>query len=383
MRCVGRWAQPTLLVWAVALLHSGAKAEEVRVGTREELVAALASAKAGATILVAPGVYRGGVSQARLRGTAERPIVIAGADATQPPVFEGGGGGLQFSSPEHLELRDLVIAGASGNGLNIDDGGSREMPARHVVLRNLVVRDVGPEGNRDGMKLSGVDDFRVEGCRVQRWGSGGSAIDMVGCHRGTIAGCTFVDARGEGANGVQTKGGSSQIVIKGCRFQDAGGRGVNAGGSTGLAYFRPADADFEAKDITIEDCEFIRGQAAVAFVGVDGAVVRRNTIYRPGRWPFRILQENQDARFAMCRQGRVLDNVIAFRSDEVRDTINIGGKTSPETFEFAGNQWYCLDQPGDTRRLVRLPVGETNGVYDRDPKIVEGEKGDVRIPARE
>ena len=371
MRCVGRWAQPTLLFWAAVVLHSGAMAEEVRVGTREELVAALANAKPGATILVAPGVYRGGVSQAKLRGTAERPIVIAGADATQPPVFEGGSGGLQLSSPEHVELRDFVIAGAGGNGLNIDDGGSRETPARHVVLRNLVVRDVGPEGNRDGIKLSGLDDFRVEGCRVERWGSGGSAIDMVGCHRGVIAGCTFLDARGEGANGVQTKGGSSEIVIQRCRFQDAGGRAVNAGGSTGLAYFRPVDASYEAKNITVEDCTFVRGGAAVAFVGVNGAVVRRNTIVRPGRWVFRILQENQDARFAVCRNGRVAENTIVFRSDEVRDTINIGGKTSPETFEFARNQWYCLDRPADTKRLVRLPVGETEGVYDRDPMVKE------------
>lgn len=72
-------------------------AEEVRVGTREELVRAVRTAKPGTTILVAPGKYAGGLSQAKLRGTQESPIVIAGADASDPPIFEGGGSGLHLS----------------------------------------------------------------------------------------------------------------------------------------------------------------------------------------------------------------------------------------------------------------------------------------------
>ena len=47
-------------------------------------------------------------------------------------------------------------------------------------------------------------------------------------------------------------------------YEDAGGRAVNIGGSTGLAYFRPAGANFEAREITVEDCEFLGGMCAVA-----------------------------------------------------------------------------------------------------------------------
>ena len=74
----------------------------------------------------------------------------------------------------------------------------------------------------------GVRGFRIEGCHVQRWGDGGSAIDMVGCQKGAITRCKFSDAIGDAANGVQTKGGSSDIVIQFCRFENAGGRAVNA-----------------------------------------------------------------------------------------------------------------------------------------------------------
>lgn len=358
-------------------------AEEVRVANREELIRALRAAKPGTTILVAPGKYAGGLSQAKLRGTKESPIVIAGADASDPPIIEGGGSGLHLSAPEHVELRDLVFTAATGNGLNIDDGGSAESPESHVTLKNIVVRDVGPRGNRDGIKLSGLADFRIDGCRVERWGSSGSGIDMVGCHRGVVTGCTFKDAGGDQANGVQTKGGSSEIVIQRCRFENAGGRAVNVGGSTGLAYFRPADAKHEAKDITVEDCEFLGGMSAISFVGVDGAIVRHNTIYRPRRWPIRILQENTDERFVSSRNGRFEKNVVVFRSDEVREVVNIGGKTAPETFTFAGNHWLCLDRPATTERLLRLPAKEIGGTHGVDPGLKDAEQGDLTIPDRQ
>ena len=361
---------------------SALAADIVPVNTREQFVAALAAAQPGSEIRLAPGVYQGGISQARLRGTKEQPIVIAAADAQDPPVIEGGGSGLQLSSPEHVELRGLVFAGATGNGLNIDDSSSTETPAYHVVIRNVVVREVGPEGNCDGIKLSGVNDFQVVGCQIERWGGGGSGVDMVGCHNGVVEACRFDGPGGEQANGVQTKGGSSDVVIRHCRFENAGGRGVNAGGSTGLPYFRPRDAGYEARAITVEDCEFLGGAAAIAFVGVDGAMVRHNTIYRPRRWALRILQENTDPRFAPCRNGKFINNVVAFRSDEVRQIVNIGDKTDPQSFEFTGNVWSCLDRPDDTRRLVQLPVEEQNGVHEAFAVFEDAERGDVRIRGR-
>lgn len=369
-----------LILAAVASPSPVVLGDEIRVASRDEFLAALRAAQPGTTILVAAGAYRGGLAHEKLAGTKDRPIAIAAADPKNPPVIEGGGSGLHLSSPQHVELRDLVFDGASGNGLNVDDAGSPAEPAEHLLLRNIVVRNVGPRGNADGIKLSGVRDFRLEGCRVERWGSGGSAVDMVGCTNGVVTKCTFVDARADTASGVQAKGGSSQIAIERCRFENAGGRAVNAGGSTGLDYFRPRDAAFEAKDIVVEDCEFLGGLSAVAFVGVDGAIVRHNTIYRPKRWVFRILQESADARFVPCRNGKVEHNVVAFRSDEVREIVNVGGNTAPDTFAFSGNHWSCLDRPRDTRRLVRLPVAEKDAAHGEPPEFVDAARGDLRIP---
>jgi hypothetical protein len=343
--------------------------ETKTVRSRGELLRALQEPKPGTTVLIAPGSYRGGMSFGDLHGAEGRPIVIAALDPSRPPVFEGGAVGFHLRRPRYVELRDLVFSKATANGLNIDDGGTPDEPARHLVLRRLEIRDVGPKGNRDGIKMSGVDHFTVDRCVVERWGDAGSAIDMVGCHRGRITGCRFQYRGDVAANGVQTKGGSSDILIQRCRFQNAGGRAVNIGGSTGLPYFRPQGVGYEAKEITVEDCTFIGSMAPIAFVGVDGAAVRYNTIYRPSRWVIRILQETQLSGFVPCRNGRFLNNLIVYDGNEVRSTVNVGGGTDPESFEFASNLWYRTDNPEQSRPRD-LPVEEREGRYGIAPSFV-------------
>ena len=62
---------------------------------------AAADAKPGATILIAPGEYVGGVFLKGLHGAAGRPIVIAGQSRDNPPRFVGGSG-FQISGASHL-----------------------------------------------------------------------------------------------------------------------------------------------------------------------------------------------------------------------------------------------------------------------------------------
>lgn len=367
-------------------------AKDVRVADADGFRRAAAAAGPGDRILLEPGTYPGGFSFTGLKGAPGKPIVLGAADSGRPPVIRGGGSGLQLTDPVHVEIENLVISGASGNGLNIDDGGSFDSPAQHLVIRGVTVSDIGPRGNHDGIKLSGVVDFRVEGSTIERWGVGGSAIDMVGCHRGTIQKNTFRHQDEQMSNGVQAKGGSSKILVRGNRFERAGGRGVNIGGSTGLAYFRPplaepdktAGARWEAREIVVEGNIFIGGAAAVAFVGADRSIVRFNTIYRPRRWALRILQENQGAGFGACRNGEFSDNIVVFETRGWGGAANVGPQTAADTFRFAKNVWYALDDPPRSR--PNLPAREEGDISGRDPLFVDAEKGDFSVrpesPAR-
>ncbi len=377
-------------VVSLAFLASGNRAAAdpavVRVRNAAELRAAVAAAKPGTRIEVAAGTYEGGFHFTGLRGAPGKPVVIAAADEKDPPHFRGGGGGMQLTDPEHVELRGLTFSGQTGNGVNVDDGGTPETPAHHVVLAALVVRDIGPRGNCDGIKLSGLADFKVEGCTVERWGSGGSAVDMVGCRTGTIERCVFRHAAGtSGASGVQAKGATRDVAIRRNRFEHAGGRAVNVGGSTGLEYFRPPLAQwkgekYEAKDIRVEGNTFVGSDTPVAFVGSDGGVFRFNTVHVPGRWAARILQETRAEGFVPSRGGEFTDNIVVFRSDRWSEGgVNRGAGTEPESFRFARNVWFCEDAPLRTRELVRLPAEEKDGVFGRDPKFRDAAGGDLRL----
>jgi hypothetical protein len=356
----------TALSNLLLLVTGVATAAVIPVDDDASLRAALAKATAGTVIRIAPGRYAPGLSATGLRGTAEKPIVIEGADPDDPPIFEGGAVAIQLSDCEHLRLRNLVAKGQQGNGINIDDGGTVETPTHHIVLSRVRVLDTGPRGNCDGIKLSGVNDFVVRDCVIEGWG--GQAVDMVGCHRGVVEGCAFRGKPGfSQATGPQTKGGSSDIAIRRCEFTDAGSRAVNVGGSTGLPYFRPPGARHEAKDITVEGCVFSGSQTAVAFVGVDGATFRYNTVIHPGKWVLRILQETVEPGFVPCRGGRFERNLVVFRRSEVQVAANVGPDTAPETFTFAANLWFSEDRPEESR--PDLPAKETDGVYGVDPRL--------------
>lgn len=354
----------------LAALAAGAIGAEQAVEVRDDasLRAAVRQAKPGTRIQIAPGRYQPGVYVSNLRGTADAPIVIEGADPANPPMFEGGGEAWHLSNCQYVTLRNLAARKQSSNGFNVDDGGNFDTPARQIVLENLRVSETGPTGNHDPIKLSGLDDFVVRGCTIEGWG--GQAIDMVGCHRGRIEDCTFRGRPGFSQNaGPQTKGGSSEIAIRNCRFFGPIDRGVQVGGSTSLSVFRPQGAKYEAKDITVEGCRFVGGTAAATFVGVDGATFRYNTILRPERWTMRILQETTLAGFAPCRNVRVERNLFVFRRAGLQAYVNIGPNTRPETFIFADNWWHAEDRPAASK--PDLPARETGGVYGQDPKLAE------------
>ena len=331
-----------------------------------QLKTALASLRPGSIVRIAPGTYQPGLSVRNAQGTSERPIVIEGLDPRQPPLFEGGSQAWHFSGASHLTLRWLHCRGQKHNGINLDDGGESKMPSHHILLENLSIEDTGPHGNFDSIKCSGLDDFKINRSRISGWG--GQAIDFVGCHRAEIARCVITGKPGFSQHtGPQFKGGSSDVWFHHRRLENAGDRPIQAGGSTGLAFFRPADATFEAARIRIEDNTILGGECAVAFTGVRSASFTNNTIISPGKWILRILQESRDARFARCGDVEFARNTIVFDRAKIREAANVGPDTEPLTFRFAANRWFARDAPAHS--TLPLPTPEKDGTYGVDPKL--------------
>ena len=348
------------LVTSLGLIASSTLAVDVTAHNAEELQAALLDLKPGTTLKIAAGEYPGGHHVA---GVAD--LTIEALDPKQPPLFKGGSNAWQFSRCSGLTLRNLRVSGQTGNGLNLDDGGELMNPVTRITIENIEVSDIGPRGNHDGIKCSGLDELTIRDCTITGWG--GEGIDCVGCHKSLITGCRFIGKEGFSASaGVQLKGGTSEVTVEKCHFTNAGQRPLNVGGSTGMAFFRPSDAKHEASRIVVRDNVIEGSPCAAAFVGVDGAEFTANTILFPEKWVFRVLQETKEAGFVPCRNVVVQSNRIVFRRSAVQIEINIGSDTAPETFHFEKNQWFAEDQPQASKPT--LPVAEKDGKYGHDPR---------------
>jgi hypothetical protein len=363
------------ILLANAAIRTELRAAEISVQNSTQLQAAVRDLTPGTTVLLAPGTYQGDIYIHGAAGAQQAPIVIAGIDPNNPPIFSGGRQAIHLSDCSHLILRNLKAVGFPSNGINIDDGGTFETPAHHITLENVTILQTGPEGNHDALKMSGVDHFTVRRCRFEGWG--GSGIDMVGCHHGVIEDCTFVGRDGfSQSNAVQLKGGTEYVLVQTCLFKNAGQRAVNLGGSTGLQFFRPKVGDYEARNITIAGNRFVGGQTPLAWVTADGGRVHHNTIVCPEIWLLRILQETKDVRFRPCHSGIFENNLIIYDS-RIRDFVNIGPGTAPETFVFSHNAWHDINGRGKPT----LPAAEKDGLYqiEMDVDKTAMEKGIVRI----
>jgi len=358
---------PAMLLFAFyGLAASPVGAETIEVDSDASLRAALSAIQPGTTVRIAPGDYRPGLFLGKVRGTPEAPIVIEAANPEKRPRFKGGTQAWHLSQCAHITLRGLHFVGQSANGINLDDGGPSHPNAHHLTLENLLIEDIGPTGNFDGIKCSGIRHLRIIGCTVRGWG--GQAIDFVGCHDSEISGCLIEGKPGfSQATGPQFKGGCSNITLRDSILRNAGQRPVQAGGSTGLDFFRPLDATAEARDITIRNNLIIGGHCSAAFTGVDGGRFENNTLIQPERWVFRILQESSADRFARSRNVTIANNLIVFSAATLAGTINIGGNTEPETFRFSANHWFASDRPD--RSQPTLPTVEENPIIGTDPKL--------------
>lgn len=338
------------------------------------LTTAAGAAQPGDTLLMHGGTYPGGLFIENLKGNPNQWITIKNA-AGETVVFEGGGNAIQFTDPAYLHISGLIFQHQSGNGLNMDDGGTYTTPAHHVIFEQCTFRDISAGGNNDLLKLSGLDYFEVLGCRFQNGAAGGSGIDMVGCHFGKINGNQFENM---GSNAIQCKGGSENVRIERNFFKNCGQRTLNIGGSTGLQFFRPDTAHFEAAQVQVFSNIMIGSQAPVAFVGAVEVDVAHNTIYRPDKWAIRILQETVDpSRFLPCGDNFFRNNIVVL-SNSNPVAVNTGPNTAPETFTFSNNLWFNTDN--STWSGPNLPVAESNQVLNQNPMLQNPGNEDFSLP---
>jgi len=342
--------------------------------TYATLTQAVAAVLPGDTIEMHAGTYAGGLFFSNLKGTASQWITIRNA-AGETVIFEGGSNAIQLTDPAYLRIAGLIFQHQTGNGVNVDDGGSYSTPAHHLVFDGCTFRDMSATGNNDLLKLSGLDSFVVRNCRFLNGAAGGSGADMVGCHYGVFEKNVFEN---QGSNCIQAKGGTAWVRMEGNVFRNGGQRSLNLGGSTGLAFFRPDTAHYEAAHLQVFSNIFIGSVAPIAYVGAVHVEVVNNTFYQPQNWVIRILQETVDpSRFLECGNNSFINNIIYLDKNLSTET-NIGPNTRPETFVFSHNLWFNAAVPNWSG--PDIPTADPAQILQANPLFQDPANGNFGIP---
>ncbi len=317
----------------------------------------------GDNIIVSPAVYNGGMMISNLKGSSQLPISII-AEKSSEVIIRGGSNAFQFSDAEYVIIKGLIFEGQTGNGLNIDDAGNYSSPTKNISIDSCTFRNMNASGNNDLLKLSGLDSFKITRCTFFNGAAGGSGIDMVGCHYGIISNNRFENM---GSNAIQAKGGTQFITIQSNFFKNCGQRTLNLGGSTGLQYFRPIDAKFEAADLNVFSNIFIGSVSPINYVGSVRVKVINNTIINPEKWVIRILQETVDPdRFFSCGDNEFSNNLI-YQSSLGTET-NIGPNTNPNSFIFRNNFWFNHQQ--SNWQGPNIPVKDNSQIINQNPLFI-------------
>lgn len=357
----------SVIFWFCIFLSTVESQNTLHVGpgkTYQTPVQAAAQAKPGDTILLHPATYSGPFFIENLKGTSRAWITIKGINKDQV-IFQGGSESIHFTDPQYVIIANMTITGQTANGMNIDDGGSYDSPAKHILIDGLIFRNMAASGNNDMLKLSGLDSFTVTNCHFENGSAGGSGIDMVGCHHGRFIKNRFIN---QGSNSIQAKGASSNIHIERNYFTNGGLRTLNLGGSTGAAFFRPFGANYEARDILVTGNIIEGSDAAIAYVGCRNVQVINNTIIQPVNWIMRILQESSDTSFYQSCANNVFANNIVIVNNTLRTDLNIGPNTVASSFKFSNNLWYHLQNANWNG--PQLPSMESNAII-QNPMFVD------------
>lgn len=355
----------SLAVASVGGRDCSARTLVVGAGFYNNLRDAASAATVGDTIEFTEGVFPAQGAVYNLHGGDEHPIVIRARTQGQT-IIRGGSQAFHLVQPRNVKVVGLTFEQQSANGVNVDDGGTFTQPATGIHFDSCTFRDMDATDNNDLLKISGVEAFYISNCTFLNGSPDGSMIDMVGCHFGRVDNCTFTNA---GSNCIQMKGGTSDILIERCHFVNGGHRSLNIGGSTGLDFFRPQNAPYEASRISVFSCVFQGSATPFGFVGAVDCKVVNNTILYPTTWAFRILQETTGERFEACGRNAVVNNIFVV-DNNLRTAVNIGPNTNPESFTISHNLWYHADERA--WQGPSLPVVDPGQIVNRDPLFREG-----------
>lgn len=383
---VSRPLAAAALLCALAL-SPAAHAGQILINPGDDWQTKAAKARPGDEIILMPGRHREALFD-RLEGAPNAPITIRGASPTKPSIISAQLDGIRIKQGAHLIIKDLQIIGGSASGIWI--GAAQEDPsasapalarsraarAREVQIDNVSISQVGPRGQRHGVFLWGFADVRIKSLSVEGWG--GSAVELVACEDVLITHCVFRGLKEYTQYcGVRARAGCDRVSITGSRFEQAGEIAVSIGGKSATEDYVPpiaakaANASVsEAARVTVDQCVIADSPRAIAFIHAEDCTVRNNTILRPRRSAFALLQQSPDLRVKPTGRNTFGNNLVSWKTGDLKRLVEIDDGANAADFVLEPNLWWSDEALEARRKLGQFPGKEpAPQIFDVDPKL--------------
>jgi len=206
------------IVAALPLAATPAIAAEIHVYAGDNFESAAESLQPGDDLIVHAGTYEHSSRLAiRVRGTANEPVVIRGADGEATPVIAltaSGQNVIDIDGASHLTLRDLEI---TANGIGGADGINMRGTPSDITLENLTIHDISVGINF----RSSMSNIVVRRNHIYNTNDTGEGM-YVGCHDGSCAVSNSIiennwihdTTNADQGDGIEVKRGSHSNIIR-------------------------------------------------------------------------------------------------------------------------------------------------------------------------
>ncbi len=370
-----------------------AHAAQILINPGDDWEKKAARARPGDEIILLPGRHRPATFE-RLHGSPGSPITIRAAAKDKPTIIAATLDGLRIKDAAHIVIRDIQITGGSASGIWLAgasapsaptesaDGARAQAPtrARDIYIDNVSISRIGPRGERHGLILAGFADVRINRLQVEGWG--GSAVELIACEDVAISRSAFRGLSDHSqACGIRARAGSDRVSITESRFENAGDIAVCMGGRSNPDEFIPplpagaaSPTVAEAMRIMIDQSIIVGSLCPIAFIHATDCVVRSNTIYRPTRCVFALLQQNPDLAIRPNARNLFGGNLITWKAGDVSRLVEADEGVTITDFILEQNLWWSDDPPDRRDKLGPLPgrpEQTADQLFDVNPQFSE------------
>lgn len=321
--------------------------------------------KPGDEVLLLKGVHAP-FTLTDLRGERGKPIIIHGELGEEParyPLIKAGAFGIRLVRPQHVVVRDLMVANGVGPLVMVEgepdaDPGAAPWEA-NVKLFSLRLMQNMPSPEQSGLLLRGVSRVDASNMSIRGWNRIGAAFER--SQQCSLQHVVLDVAHGlPQAIGVQVGQSCRQIACGVLTF----GPGVDTAFRIGACEGAAPDAP-RCAEVLVGRCSVPEPRCFLSVGAAERIRIERNTVTNPRRCVWRV--EPECGRPAEVQFDH---NLFTWTPGGIERLCEVPSTVPAASVQLQANLWYSAEIPAAFEEIgAPFGVQLAPQVLDVDPRV--------------